>query len=143
MLCHNCQHPTADNRAIIPCSLCGLHWHLDCLDPPLAIPPVVRTWRCPAHADDLLATLPEELAPAHRFRKIKGAPVIVPAFSRGMKNNGFIEIDDDDEESEDENSGWSDVKTFGRVYKLSSKGVVLDFISQSVLLDRRLHVSKF
>ncbi|KAK1457562.1 PHD-finger domain-containing protein [Colletotrichum cuscutae] len=128
VLCHNCQHPTADNRAIIPCSLCGLHWHLDCLDPPLAIPPVVRTWRCPAHADDLLATLPEELAPAHRFRKIKGAPVIVPAFSRGMKNNGFIEIDD--EESEDENSGWSDVKTFGRVYKLSSKGVVLDFISQ-------------
>ncbi|KAL2874124.1 hypothetical protein SGCOL_010712 [Colletotrichum sp. CLE4] len=111
-------------------NLCGLHWHLDCLDPPLAIPPVVRTWRCPAHADDLLATLPEELAPAHRFRKIKGAPVIIPAFSRGMKNNGFIEIDDDDEESEDENSGWSDVKTFGRVYKLSSKGVVLDFISQ-------------
>ncbi|OHE95475.1 PHD-finger domain-containing protein [Colletotrichum orchidophilum] len=130
VLCHNCQHPSADNRAIIPCSLCGLHWHLDCLDPPLAIPPVVRTWRCPAHADDLLATLPEELAPAHRFRKIKGTPVIIPAFSRGMRNNGYIEIDDEDEESEDENSGWSDVKSFGRVYKLSSKGVVLDFISQ-------------
>ncbi|OLN88338.1 Uncharacterized protein C2F7.07c [Colletotrichum chlorophyti] len=128
VLCHNCQHPAADNRAIIPCSLCGLHWHLDCLDPPLAIPPVVRTWRCPVHADDLLATLPDQLAPAHRFRKIKGAPVITPAFSRGMKNNGFIEIEE--EESEDESTGWSDVKTFGRIYKLPAKGVVLDFISQ-------------
>ncbi|KAI8275429.1 hypothetical protein K4K56_001388 [Colletotrichum sp. SAR 10_98] len=127
VLCHNCQHPAADNRAIIPCSLCGLYWHLDCLDPPLAIPPVVRTWRCPVHADDLLATLPEQLAPAHRFRKIKGAPTITPAFSRGMRNNGFIEIEE--EESSDE-TGWSDVKTFGRVYKLPAKGVVLDFISQ-------------
>nr|XP_036578213.1 PHD-finger domain-containing protein [Colletotrichum truncatum]KAF6785414.1 PHD-finger domain-containing protein [Colletotrichum truncatum] len=129
VLCHNCQHPAADNRAIIPCSLCGLYWHLDCLDPPLAIPPVVRTWRCPVHADDLLATLPEQLAPAHRFRKIKGAPAITPAFSRGMRNNGFIEIED--EQSGDE-TGWNDVKTFGRVYKLPAKGVVLDFISQSV-----------
>ncbi|KAI8279064.1 hypothetical protein K4K60_005848 [Colletotrichum sp. SAR11_57] len=127
VLCHNCQHPAADNRAIIPCSLCGLYWHLDCLDPPLAIPPVVRTWRCPVHADDLLATLPEQLTPAHRFRKIKGAPTITPAFSRGMRNNGFIEIEE--EESSDE-TGWSDVKTFGRVYKLPAKGVVLDFISQ-------------
>ncbi|KAK2732126.1 phd-finger domain-containing protein [Colletotrichum kahawae] len=127
VLCHNCQHPATDNRAIIPCSLCGLYWHLDCLDPPLAIPPVVRTWRCPVHADDLLATLPEQLAPAHRFRKIKGAPTITPAFSRGMRNNGFIEIEE--EESSDE-TGWSDVKTFGRVYKLPAKGVVLDFISQ-------------
>lgn len=82
------------------------------------------------HADDLLAELPKELAPAHRFRKIKGAPAITPAFSRGMKNNGIIEIED--EESEDEATGWNDVKTFGRVYKLPAKGIVLDFISQSV-----------
>lgn len=46
-----------------------------------------------------------------------------------MRNNGFIEIEE--EESSDE-TGWSDVKTFGRVYKLPAKGVVLDFISQSV-----------
>ncbi|GKT46676.1 uncharacterized protein ColSpa_06857 [Colletotrichum spaethianum] len=128
VLCHNCQHPAADNRAILPCSQCGLYWHLDCLDPPLAIPPVLRTWRCPMHVDDLLAELPKELAPAHRFRKIKGAPVITPAFSRGMKNNGVIEIEE--EESEEEETGWNDVKTFGRVYKLPAKGVVLDFISQ-------------
>ncbi|TQN73094.1 hypothetical protein CSHISOI_02385 [Colletotrichum shisoi] len=128
VLCHNCQLPAADNRAILPCSQCSLYWHLDCLDPPLAIPPVLRTWRCPMHADDLLAELPKELAPAHRFRKIKGAPAITPAFSRGMKNNGIIEIED--EESEDEATGWNDVKTFGRVYKLPAKGIILDFISQ-------------
>ncbi|KAF6807305.1 PHD-finger domain-containing protein [Colletotrichum sojae] len=126
-LCHNCQHPSADNRAIIPCSLCGLLWHLDCLDPPLAIPPVVRTWRCPVHADDLLATLPQRLAPAHRFRKIKGAPAITPAFSRGTKNNGFIEIEDGESEEE---TGWHDVKSFGRVYRLPAQGIILDFISQ-------------
>ncbi|OHW93597.1 PHD-finger domain-containing protein [Colletotrichum incanum] len=128
VLCHNCQRPAADNRAILPCSQCGLYWHLDCLDPPLAIPPVLRTWRCPMHVDDLLAELPKQLAPAHRFRKIKGAPAITPAFSRGMKNNGVIEIEE--EESEEEETGWNDVKTFGRVYKLPAKGVVLDFISQ-------------
>ncbi|GJC80673.1 hypothetical protein ColLi_03511 [Colletotrichum liriopes] len=80
------------------------------------------------HVDDLLAELPKELAPAHRFRKIKGVPAITPAFSRGMKNNGVIEIEE--EESEGEETGWNDVKTFGRVYKLPAKGVVLDFISQ-------------
>ncbi|TDZ37226.1 Uncharacterized protein C8035_v007341 [Colletotrichum spinosum] len=127
VICHDCQHPAADNRAIIPCSVCGLHWHLDCLDPPLAIPPVLRTWRCPIHADDLLSDLPQQLAPAHRFRKIKGAPAITPAFSRGMKNNGFIEVED--EQSGDE-SGWKDVNTFGRVYKLSAHGIKLDFISK-------------
>ncbi|KAK2050787.1 PHD-finger domain-containing protein [Colletotrichum somersetense] len=129
VLCHNCQHPAAENRAILPCSQCGLYWHLDCLDPPLAIPPVLRTWRCPMHVDDLLAELPKELAPAHRFRKIKGAPAITPAFSRGMKNNGVIEIEEE-EDSGGEETGWNDVKTFGRVYKLPAKGVVLDFISQ-------------
>ncbi|KAK2009796.1 PHD-finger domain-containing protein [Colletotrichum eremochloae] len=130
VLCHNCQHPAADNRAILPCSQCGLYWHLDCLNPPLAIPPVLRTWRCPMHIDDLLAELPKELAPAHRFRKIKGAPAITPAFSRGMKNNGVIEIEEEGEESGGEETGWNDVKTFGRVYKLPAKGIVLDFISQ-------------
>lgn len=129
VLCHVCQGPAADNRAIIPCSICGLYWHLDCLDPPLAIPPVVRTWRCPAHADELLGGLPESLTPAHRFRKIKDAPVIEQAYSRGMKNNGFIEVDDDES---DEDSGWKDFTSFGRVYKLPAKGIMLDFISQSV-----------
>ena len=112
----------------MPCSLCGLHWHLDCLDPPAANAPVPRTFRCPAHVDDLLAKIPGSLGPAHRFRKIKGAPAIKPSYSRGLINNGWIDIDG---ESEDE-SGWKEVETFGKTYRLPSQGIKLDFLSRYV-----------
>ncbi|EEY20668.1 conserved hypothetical protein [Verticillium alfalfae VaMs.102] len=127
VLCHNCQQATASDRSVIPCSICGLHWHLDCLDPPLAIPPVLRTWVCPAHNDDLLAKLPGSLAPAHKYRKIRDATVITPLYSRGMKNNGFIEVINDES---DNDSGWNDVTSFGRTYRLPEKGIILDFVSQ-------------
>jgi hypothetical protein len=78
--------------------------------------------------DDLLAKFPGSLAPAHRFRKIKGASVIKPAFSRGMMNNGFIEVDMD--EDTDDDSGWHDVESFGHIYKLPPKAIKLDFISR-------------
>lgn len=129
VLCHDCQKPASDSRAIISCSVCPLHWHMDCLDPPLAVPPVLKTWKCPAHADDLLLEAPP-LAPAHRYRKIKGAQAITPAISRGLKNNGHIEIDWGSEPEDDNHSGWRDVASFGRVYKVSAHGVRLDFIEQ-------------
>lgn len=129
VLCHDCQKPATDVRAIIPCSICPLHWHTDCLDPPLAIPPVLKTWRCPAHVDDVLLVAPS-LAPAHRFRKIKGATSITPAISRGLKNNGHVEIDWTDDVEPADDSGWRDYASFGRTYKIPAKGVVLDFIEQ-------------
>ncbi|KAL2138919.1 hypothetical protein VTI28DRAFT_6028 [Corynascus sepedonium] len=127
VICHSCQKGTASDRAIIPCSACGLFWHMDCLDPPLAYPPVLRTWKCPLHTDSLLSTLPGLLHPAHKYRKVKDAPVIKPAFTRGYVNNGHIEIDFDDSEDE---SGWRDVETFGRTVRLSEKGIKLDFLSR-------------
>ncbi|CAK7217614.1 hypothetical protein SCUCBS95973_003214 [Sporothrix curviconia] len=129
VLCHQCNHSAKDDRPIIPCAFCGLWWHIDCLDPPMANPPVLRNWRCPAHADDILAKLPGQLGPAHRFRKIKGAPVIKPAYSRGMVNNGFIEFNSDDDSS-DNNSGWRDWQSFGRVQRIGARGVELDFLEQ-------------
>lgn len=127
VLCHNCHKAADTNRAIIPCSSCGLYWHLDCLDPPMAIPPVLRTWICPAHVDGLLATVPGGLAPAHRHRKIKGAPAITPAFSRGVRNNGFIDVVYDEPQDQ---SGYHEVKQFGRTLKLPSTGIILDVITQ-------------
>ncbi|KAL2171072.1 hypothetical protein VTG60DRAFT_3920 [Thermothelomyces hinnuleus] len=127
VICHSCQKGTASDRAIIPCSACGLFWHMDCLDPPLAYPPVLRTWKCPLHTDSLLATLPTLLHPAHKYRKVKDAPVIKPTFTRGYVNNGHVEIDFDDSEDE---SGWRDVETFGRTVRLSEKGIKLDFLSR-------------
>jgi hypothetical protein len=132
VLCHDCQKPATEIRAIIPCSLCPLYWHIDCLDPPLAVPPVLKTWRCPAHVDDVLIEAPG-LAPAHRFRRIKGGQTITPALPRGTKNNGHIEIDWTDEpDAQDEvvSAGWPDPQSFGRTYKLPAQAIVLDFIEQ-------------
>lgn len=128
MLCHHCQKPATDVRSIISCSLCPLYWHLDCLDPPLAVPPFLKAWRCPAHVGDVLAEAPL-LAPAHRYRRLKNAQVISPAITRGTKNNGHIELDWNDE-PEPSRTGWPDPQSFGRTYKLPVKGVVLDFIEQ-------------
>ncbi|KAH6624342.1 hypothetical protein B0J18DRAFT_175701 [Chaetomium sp. MPI-SDFR-AT-0129] len=128
VICHKCQQATASDRPIIPCSACGIYWHTDCLDPPMPNPPfVLRTWKCPLHADTLLATFHNTLHPAHRHRKIKDAPVISPTYKRGFANNGHIEVELDDSEDE---SGWRDVETFGRTVRLSEKGIKLDFISR-------------
>ncbi|KFG83102.1 Essential subunit of the histone deacetylase Rpd3S complex [Metarhizium anisopliae] len=129
VLCHSCQKPATQIRSIIPCSVCSFYWHIDCLDPPLAVPPVLKTWRCPAHVDDILIDIPS-LAPAHRFRRLKGNQIVTPAFGRGLKNNGHIEIDWTDEPDEPDESGWPDHRSFGRTYKLPAKGVILDFIQQ-------------
>lgn len=95
----------------------------------MAVPPPLRTWRCPAHVDDVLSEAPF-LAPAHRFRKLKNGQPITPVLSRGTKNNGHIEVDWADEPEEPRNSGWPDPDSFGRTYKLPAKAVVLDFIEQ-------------
>ncbi|KAH8160967.1 hypothetical protein CIB48_g7286 [Xylaria polymorpha] len=129
VLCHQCHKGVADNRPIIPCSICGLNWHLECLSPPLAVPPILRTWRCPCHVDDLLGDLPARLAPAHKYRKIKNMPVIEQGYSRGLANNGWIEIEEDDSDDDDE-AAWKEKKAFGRVFRLSAKGIKQDFISR-------------
>jgi len=92
-------------------------------------PAPAKPWRCPAHVDDLLATIPDMLWPAHRFRKIKGASVIKPAVSRGVKNNGHIEIENDPTDDEEE-LGFYEQREYGQVYKLPEESIKLDFISQ-------------
>ncbi|KAI5465776.1 hypothetical protein BGZ63DRAFT_349263 [Mariannaea sp. PMI_226] len=129
VLCHGCQKSATDVRAIMSCSVCPSHWHLDCLDPPLAMPPPPKTWKCPLHVDELWSQA-QRLAPAHRFRKIKDSPAITPAFSRGLKNNGFIEVGWSGEPEQDNNTGWPDPVSYGRKQTLEAHGIVLDFIEQ-------------
>ncbi|KAI6391118.1 hypothetical protein MCOR23_009140 [Pyricularia oryzae] len=123
VVCHACDKPSDNKRTIIPCSICTLNWHLDCLDPPMPYPPVLRTWRCPAHIDDLLMRLPGTLAPAHKRRRIKGASAFRPAYSRGLRNNGYIEVDDGE---------YDDVPPrpdlIGADSRLPAQGVVQDFV---------------
>ncbi|KAF7796545.1 hypothetical protein EIP86_007725 [Pleurotus ostreatoroseus] len=71
-------------RAIVSCDYCHLHWHLDCLDPPLALmPPWNRKWMCPNHADHVLQ-------PKHRIPKANAPPIDIT--KPGQWNNGNIEV---------------------------------------------------
>jgi hypothetical protein len=92
-------------------------------------PPILHLWKCPAHVDDLLAKVPGTLGPAHRHRKIKEAPVILPAFSRGYVSNGYIEVDLDDCPDK---SGWRDSRIYGRTVRLPGRGIAKDFLSRYV-----------
>ncbi|KAF4627607.1 hypothetical protein G7Y89_g10543 [Cudoniella acicularis] len=131
VLCHQCNgSASTPDRMIIPCSFCGLWWHLDCLEVPLAKePPAGRQWRCPAHVDDILDVLPANLGPAHRHRRIKDLEPISPAFPRGSRNFGYIEIENDPSDAEEE-TGFFKEAQFGRVYKLPEQGLKLDFIAK-------------
>ncbi|KAI3643652.1 hypothetical protein MP228_009816 [Amoeboaphelidium protococcarum] len=51
--CHQCGQSFVKGT-LISCDYCPLHFHMDCLNPPLTIPPQQkdRKWKCPAHADE-------------------------------------------------------------------------------------------
>ncbi|ORY59075.1 uncharacterized protein BCR38DRAFT_63770 [Pseudomassariella vexata] len=126
VLCHQCHQGTTDNRPIIPCSVCGLNWHLECLTPPLTIPPVLRTWRCPCHVDDMLTT---DLGPAHKYRKLRHASIIEQTYSRGMTNNGYIEVEEDSTDDE-ALKAFENRNDYGHVYRIPESGIKRDFLSR-------------
>ena len=131
------------HREIIPCDYCNLSWHLDCIDPPQAVPPPRRsnnrprfTWICPNHIDEELANvgptvkksspLQPETARRYKTRRPKDAKIVDIALHRGFKNNGLIEIEN--EASEDESEIEREVS--GIIYRVPEKGLKLDFIDR-------------
>lgn len=49
--------PGASWRQIISCDYCALHWHLDCLSPPMAaMPNSGRKWMCPNHVEQAMVS---------------------------------------------------------------------------------------
>ena len=137
--CYKCGLGT-NGRDIIPCSYCPARWHLDCCDPPLAVPPRRRagdkpgaTWRCPLHVEQDLAGLgrqaeaaPGDLGRQPRPRKPKNAKPLDVDIPRGFRNNGIIEI----ELIEDEKPAIKEIDMNGHVYRIPEKGVRLDFIDR-------------
>jgi hypothetical protein len=147
---------------MLKCDFCHAHWHLDCLDPPLANPPHIGieasqrdAWRCPRHIehdlrsglllqhdlnelddDDVEMADAEPVARiARKVRKRKHPKVIEPSFSRGMRNNGLIEIiNDPDDDTDGEGNyvfGPDDPKDLNsKVFRVPEKGVILDFVSK-------------
>ncbi|KAI8641918.1 hypothetical protein BD408DRAFT_443903 [Parasitella parasitica] len=54
ILCYQCRK-TALRKPMIGCDFCILHWHLDCLSPPMASPPnPSKKWRCPNHIEHII-----------------------------------------------------------------------------------------
>ena len=142
-------------REIVACDFCILHWHLDCLDPPLASAPNKKlangkprqTWMCPNHVDQELAHLKASATPAgkaaiqrsasikpqeyrnsrsFRTRRPKKAKVVEIGLRRGFRNNGMIEIVEEHSEEESE----IEKEISGVVYRVPEKGIKLDFIDR-------------
>ncbi|PPQ69869.1 hypothetical protein CVT26_014146 [Gymnopilus dilepis] len=71
-------------RSIVSCDYCNLHWHMDCLDPPLlTLPPFNKKWMCPNHAERILP-------PKRRIPKQHAPPVEIT--KPRQYNNGNIEV---------------------------------------------------
>ncbi|KAH7081687.1 hypothetical protein BKA63DRAFT_405592 [Paraphoma chrysanthemicola] len=156
ILCVQCGASSGHKRPMLKCDYCQANWHLDCLDPPLANPPNISleasqrdAWRCPRHTEHDLRSgllLQHDLneddvdmidAPriARKIRKRKHAHVIEPTFSRGMRNNGLIDIiNDTDDDTDGEGNyvfGPDDPKDLNsKVFRVPERGVILDFVSK-------------
>ncbi|ODQ53561.1 hypothetical protein SAICODRAFT_24800 [Saitoella complicata NRRL Y-17804] len=118
ILCYKCGKSALEG-AIISCDHCPSHWHLDCLSPPLiGMPSHIKRWMCPNHA---LHAMKKQRVP-------KGRKVVDVQLSRGFKNNGDVEIANEQEkEAEDEFEEFTvqDVK-----YRLPERGIKLDFLDK-------------
>ncbi len=75
--------PGAQWRPLVSCDYCNLHWHLDCLSPPLAaMPSASRKWMCPNHSDQVMP----------RRRTVRLGLESVDVERPGAHNNGNISI---------------------------------------------------
>ncbi|KAF9948964.1 hypothetical protein BGZ72_009165 [Mortierella alpina] len=83
--CFHCNKSAFGGKMMISCDHCPLHWHLDCLNPPMASPPPRnRRWMCPNHIDPVL--------PKRRKKRDAAAINVSDPFAF---NDGDIEIIDD------------------------------------------------
>lgn len=143
ILCYACGKSSLDHRDIVPCDYCPLHWHLDCVNPPLANPPnrgihpkLRTTWMCPNHIDHDLRNLDpieqtgvrlEGPGRTHRVRRPKKPTIVATSLRRGFRNNGLIEIES---ESSDDSGFEEDEDLAGAVYRIPARGIKLDFIDR-------------
>jgi len=120
-------------RSIISCDYCSLHWHLDCLDPPLtSLPSLGKKWMCPNHADQVLQ-------PKRRIPKSAVAPLDIN--QPNQVNNGNIEVVPDHSEPPPDKPTLDEILINGRRYRVPEKVILLDFwnkISQVRHPERRV-----
>ena len=123
-------------RAILSCDFCSLHWHMDCLDPPLStFPPLNRKWKCPNHSDnvgvrrrlvDFSLRILIPIQPKRRIPKSSEPPVDIS--STGHRNNGNIEIINTPATLKgDEKMSVDEIVINGRRYRVPERVIILDF----------------
>ncbi|KAF9001994.1 hypothetical protein BDQ17DRAFT_1357878 [Cyathus striatus] len=108
-------------KSIVSCDYCNLHWHLDCLDPPLSsMPSYNKKWMCPNHAERVL--------PLKRRIPKQNAPPIDIIKPRQF-NNGNIEIIHPEIPISTQNAKIpvDEVLINGRRYRVPERIIVLDF----------------
>ncbi|KAL4750473.1 hypothetical protein BDW72DRAFT_112068 [Aspergillus terricola var. indicus] len=125
IVCVKCGQTTNGRRPIIQCDFCPCAFHMDCLDPPLAVPPTQRvgsdrlyhTWMCPNHAlHDMCYPVRDE----EGYETMKRI--------RRPKNPRFIDVEILPENEEEEN--LEDEEKEGITYRVSEKGIKLNFIER-------------
>ncbi|KAJ7445824.1 hypothetical protein B0H11DRAFT_404215 [Mycena galericulata] len=114
------RYATETPKSIVSCDYCSLHWHLDCLDPPLpTMPPFNKKWMCPNHTERVLL-------PKLRIPK-QAAPIEIT--KPKQFNNGIIEIIHPQTASTShvKKVAVDEVLINGRRYRVPERIVVLDF----------------
>lgn len=107
-------------NGIISCDHCDLHFHIDCLSPPLAtLPPLGKKWMCPNHVEQITGlTL--------RIPKLNAPPIEIT--KSGKFNNGNIEVSHPQfPASQYGKVAAEEVNINGRKYRVPERVIQLDF----------------
>ncbi|CAA7267961.1 unnamed protein product [Cyclocybe aegerita] len=108
-------------KSIVSCDYCILHWHLDCLDPPLsALPSINKKWMCPNHAEKVIA-------PKRRVPRQHAPPIEIT--KPRQFNNGNIDIIHPEYVPSVPSSTVpvDEVLINGRRYRVPERAIILDF----------------
>ncbi|ODQ65931.1 hypothetical protein NADFUDRAFT_51204 [Nadsonia fulvescens var. elongata DSM 6958] len=89
LYCYCCGDSAVHGKIMTQCDYCPLAWHLDCLNPPLSsVKTLGKKWKCPNHAD----------IGFKKLRRPKKAKIVDVDLIRAFRNDGNIEILDNDDE---------------------------------------------
>ncbi|TFK42813.1 hypothetical protein BDQ12DRAFT_293915 [Crucibulum laeve] len=119
-------------RSMVSCDYCNLHWHLDCLDPPLpTMPPYNKKWMCPNHSERILPS-------KRRIPKQNVSPIEIT--KPRLFNNGNIEVTQPETPSIAPNPSVNvdEVLINGRRYRVPERIIVLDFWNKLNKSDQQL-----
>ncbi|WVR09522.1 hypothetical protein IAU60_006590 [Kwoniella sp. DSM 27419] len=110
--------PESTWRQIVSCDYCALHWHLDCLDPPLAsMPNSGKKWMCPNHVEQAIP----------KRRTVRNGLQTVDIESLHQPNNGNIIVVPEPDPPHGPALEYEDMVINRKKYRVPEKIIRLDF----------------